>query len=356
MKNVIYTSILVFLIALTSFSQINIDLSTDVKMQTESIDPSLDPVIIIKNRLPGIIHNYSVTINEKHEEIPPFEIPSGLKASDCTESEFTTDFLEANKNLLEAVDESSIPDLLKQLKMEIKGLNNTQNVCKEIGETTISKCEIKLPLKFLLKYNQTIDVKITRVSPDTTISWTYTYKTPTKTPWKIMYGFTFVPNLMNPINTYYSQSDTSNSFFTIEKHNNQQNDFFKNISPTLMFQWAPMKKYNFKSQFWNAILSNSFYQIGFTGGISLNFASENSLADVNVMAGPSIIIADNISISAGIVLTPKDVLKGQYKESQQIAEHLDFSQLHDKKYMAEWFITLAIRFNGNPFEKKESTE
>lgn len=354
MKNKLHLLGLAILISSTLFGQINIDLSTNALIKTETIKTDLEPLLSIKNMLPGTIHEYFIEIEEIQEEIPSLTIPNGAAASDCVDDDVNANFVEKNSELLSETDERNVPGLIKELKTEISKLDKNYSVCILIGNSTIERCEMEHSLKFKFKNNQTIKVKITRFTNDSLKkTWEYTFKTPTKTPWKVMYGFTFVPNILNPINKYYSQADTSQTFFSIEKQNNQRNDFFKNISPTIMFQWAPMEKHTFnKGQNWKAFWSNNFYQIGFTSGLSLNFSSENSLADINVMAGPSIIIADNISISGGIVLTPKSVLRGQYQESQKITEFLDFDQLHDKKYMAEWFISLAIRFDGNPFEKK----
>jgi len=88
--------------------------------------------------------------------------------------------------------------------------------------------------------------------------------------------------------------------------------------------------------------------------LSLNFASETGI--VNVMAGPSLLIADNVSLSGGLVFTQKNVLMGKYKDGDVVKENLEFDQLHDKKYMLEWFFSLAIRFDTNPFAKKETTK
>jgi hypothetical protein len=253
--------------------------------------------------------------------------------------------------LLNVEKESKVNDLVENLKDEIKKLKSDYKNCAIKGYNLIEKTKYEKGLTFSIRNNQTIDITITRTTNGKdTVTWTRTFKTPIKSPWHIMYGFTFVPNIMNPVTNYFSKADTSGKRFTITKLNNQRNDFLKNISPTIMLQWAPLKKYTLKDN-WKSIFSNNFYQLGFVSGLSLNFASETGT--VNVMAGPSLVIADNISLSGGVVLTQKSILKGQYKEGDIIKENLDFDQLHEKKYMAEWFISLAIRFDSNPFKKEE---
>lgn len=83
----------------------------------------------------------------------------------------------------------------------------------------------------------------------------------------------------------------------------------------------------------------------------MNFASETG--NVTALVAPSIVIGRNVSLSAGVCMTQKQVLKGQYKEGDVVTEDLDFDQLHEKQFMGEWFVSLAIRFEENPFKKKE---
>ena len=74
------------------------------------------------------------------------------------------------------------------------------------------------------------------------------------------------------------------------------------------------------------------------------------------MISPSIIIADNLSVNIGAIFTQKDRLRGQYSEGQSLRESLDFDQLHEKKHQLEWFVSIAFRFESNPFKKKEDND
>jgi hypothetical protein len=358
MKATLLISTFTFLISATVFGQITVDLSKD-NVSSETIDINLKPLVIVKNMLPANATNkYSFSIEMKEEKIPAFSNIGSTAGQSCTDNNDTKAYGEALKNLNAAKDETEMPKLIKNLQKEIDNLNSKYQSCKDEGNSIIQTTTYTKDLQFSLRNNQTISVNVTREfktkeGKDTSKIWAFTFKTPTKSPWSIMYGFTFIPNLMNPMINYYSKADTSGKLFTIIRLNNQRNDFLKNISPTLMLTWKPLKKYTLKGdeRDWTALLSNNFYQLGFTGGLSLNFASETGT--VNVMAGPSIVIADNISISIGVAATQKNVLKGQYKEGDVIKENLDFDQLHEKKYMAEWFVSIAIRFDQSPFAKKD---
>lgn len=344
-------------------AQIIVDLSRG-EVSSETIDINLKPTLIIKNMLyPREYIKYSFSIDLDEQPVPPFSLDN-LKAQPLTSSDSididTVAYSIALTALKSAKDELETSKAVKNLQKEIDKLKPKYLALKQKGELAIqSTISTPKDLQFLLRNNQTIIVKVKREflnenGKDTSITWKFTFKTPSKSPWNIMYGFTFIPNMMNPISNYYAKADTSGKLFEITKLNNDRKDFLKNISPTLMVTWKPAVKYTCKTGGLKVLLSNNVYQLGFVAGLSLNFASETGA--VNVMAGPSIVIADNISLSAGVALTQKSVLKGQYKEGDIIKESLDFDQLHEKKYIGEWFVSLSIRFEQNPFSKKEDAK
>jgi len=351
----IMISFLVFLSGKPGYGQIYIDLSEKLQA-TESIDLPREPILLLKNVLPDrSINKYKIEMELSESEIPAIHLPSGTSGSKggCGPQAECAPFWNAFRELKNASEESLLPGLISSLEEAIKSAKKQNCDCSSTGDSLIKSTSLSMKLNFTLRYNQTITIKIIRVTGVDTVTWIHTYKTPERTPWHILYGFTFVPNWMNPEKTYFTKADTSGKSFTITGMNNQKKEFWKNISPTIMIQWAPMTKYNIRND-WKAVFSNHFYQLGFVSGLSLNFASETGI--VNVMAGPSLLIADNVSLSGGLVFTQKNVLMGKYKDGDVVKENLEFDQLHDKKYMLEWFFSLAIRFDTNPFAKKETTK
>jgi hypothetical protein len=343
----------VLLLAANASAQIIFDLS-DSKTKVEYIDIDKDPVLVIKNMIPNPAYQYTHEVEFREVDVPPISIAGD--SSMLTDS--LSDFDKAYDALKNATDEGEVPDLIKKLEKEI-GKLNAQEFPAQIqkGRQLLEATTSSKSLQFGLRNNQEITVTVTRTSKtdkgkDTTIQWMRTFKTPEKSPWSIMYGFTFTPNLMNPVMQYFSEGDTATNTYTITPLHNRNNYFFKNLSPTLMITWTPMSRYRFNSGFWRALVSNHFSQLGFTAGLTMNFATET--ANVSVLAAPSLVIAKNVSLSFGACLTQKSVLKGKYTEGQRIQENLDFDQLHEKQFMGEWFISLAIRFEKSPFEKKET--
>jgi len=339
-----------------SNSQITIDLAGP-KKTTESIDLLKGKSITLINMLANRDDNsYVTSVDLKEEEIPPIstsELSASKKRPTCPDS-----YTLAYRNLYNTKKEESISGMVESLKKEIKKLGPESMACAIEGNQLIKNTSEVIDLNFNLRNNQTITITILRITGNDTTQWTRIYKTPTKSPWSVMYGFSFIPNMMNPVNNYFSKADTSGKSYTVTKLNNQKNTFLKNVSPTIMVTWKPVTKYTWKSgggaNNLKSLFSNNFYQFGLVGGFSLNFASD--VANANVLIGPSIIFCENLSISVGVAATQKDVLKGQYKEGDVIKDNLDFSQLHDKKYMAEWFVSVSFRFSSNPFKKADSSE
>lgn len=358
MKKKLFKAIVIAASNLSLSAQITFDLA-DKKTKSETIDVGIESLLIIKNMLPDQSkHSYSFEIQKIENEIPPIELAT-TAGTDCESA--PDELQQAIRDLKNVAEENDVEDQIVKLKKIIKDLDKAQYAkCIALARKTISLTETPpKKLGFKIRYNQTITVKVTRVTnKKDTVVWTRVYKTPTRSPWSVMYGFTFIPNMMNPVNIYFSQADTSGKLFTITKQKNQKNYFLKNASPTIMITWKPLTKYawikgdpanNFKF-----LLSNNFYQVGLVGGLSLNFASD--VTNSNVLIAPSIVFCDNLSISLGVAATQKNILKGQYAEGDVVKDNLDFSQLHDKTYMAEWFVSIAFRFSSNPFKKTDSSD
>lgn len=355
MKTRLFATLITLLFFSAAKTQIIFDLA-DTKINTETVDITEKPVIVFKSLIPAYEYSFEV---EMHEITPPIPVKSesaGLKFFGEDTDEDIIAFKNALQKFNEAKKEQEVPALYAELEKRIKKLQNDHKCedCVTQGQAALEKSVYSKYLSFTLHNNQEITVTARRMlhinGKDSVMTWVKTFKTPSKTPWHILYGFTFVPNWMNPVPHYYCDGDSG--AYRITRLHNQSNYFFKNISPTLMIGWTPMNKYSFHDHWGRAFWSNNFYQVGFTAGLSMNFASESG--SISALVAPSLVFSDNVSLSFGACFTQKQVLKGQYQEGDVVKENLDFDQLHEKQYMGEWFISLAIRFEKNPFEKKDS--
>jgi len=353
-KKTILLATISLLLGTTAQAQITFDLA-DKKTQEETIDIDTDPIIVFKNVITNQGYDYSFEIEMIEKDIPAIPI-KGIDAKSL-DTLATRNFELALAAFKGAKEETDLPKLHEKLEKEIDKLDPKKHAEEiALGRAALEASVFTKTLGFALRNNQEITVTVTRKynngKKDTSIQWVRTFKTPAKSPWSIMYGFTYIPNVMNPVSNYYCLEDTAANTFAITRLNNQKNYFFKNVSPTLMITWTPMHQYRYtKGTRCKSFFSNHFYQLGFTAGLSMNFASETG--SVTALAAPSLVIARNVSLSAGVCMTQKQVLNGKYSEGAVIAENLDFDQLHEKQFMGEWFITLAIRFEENPFKKDD---
>lgn len=354
MKKLLLIPCLTLLSTINASSQIEFDLA-DSKTKVESIDVDLSPVVVFKSIVNREDYHYTFEIEFIEREVPPIHLADSLLYLKGAMTQAFDDALEAFQN---ATEESQMPNLYDRLDKETNKLDPKVYADKvKLGREALESSTYSKPLGFGLRNNQEITITVTRKfkkdNKDTSVVWVRTFKTPEKTPWSLMYGFTFVPNLMNPATHYYCVEDTISNTYKITPLNNQNKLFFRNLSPTIMITWTPMSKYRFRKKTWGrAIFSNNLYQFGFTAGLSMNFNSD--VGGLTAMVAPSFVIARNVSLSFGACMTPKHMLKGKYKEGEYVKENLDFDQLHEKQYMGEWFLSLAIRFDENPFGKKEA--
>ncbi|MEQ8425056.1 MAG: hypothetical protein RIA63_10125, partial [Cyclobacteriaceae bacterium] len=133
---------------------------------------------------------------------------------------------------------------------------------------------------------------------------------------------------------FYAKKDGASNYL-ITKSSNSKKNVLKNISPTFMYSYL-----FFKDPF-------APLKFGLTGGFLLD------LTNPSVMAGPSLVIGDNLSLNIGVAVIQKNQLKGQYMEGQSISDNLDFDQLHNKIWSYDLFFSVGFHFDKNPFKKGE---
>ncbi len=326
------------LIYAKSMGQIIVDLS-DKKNTTESIDIKKS-FLIVKNILPNPTYHYSFNIEMNEEKIPSFST-SSFQSESCLDTIETKIYKKAYKEFLNATEESQLPDLQRKLAEAISKLDNKYYSCKMEGNEAIKTLTYTKDLYFSLRNNQTIVVKVIKSftinKKDTSVTWTKTFKTPEKSPWLTHFGFTYQPNIFSRNDQFYSKADTSNANkFAITKKNGNQNRFWENLSPTIMFSYPVTNKEGDSHLAFSAIAATNFST--FSAG-----------------AGVSAIIGENVALGTGIMFTQKYVLNGIYKEGDIIKTNLTYEQLHEKKWGPEIYFTIGLRFDKNPFGTQKNT-
>jgi len=349
-----FTFLICILLMQNSFGQIKLDLAKykPGEKYSQTIEPQTIDYIKLENTLINKKYSLNIKVEKIIDYLPtdwllPDKVDSIKKK--CPEE----DNLYSRMNgLIDEKKESEISDHIKIISkllenrklVECLGVTKIDSI-RKIAEQTTKTYPVALPIE--LKDGEILTISVTR----DTLNWVYTFKTKTESPWDVMYGFTYVSNWLNPTKNYFAKADTGKSFIVTEQNKqSSSNSIFKNITPTIMFTYKPLKKYTWKEKWLHSIFNNRIYQFGFTGGISLD------LNNPTAMVSPSIIFADNLSLNFGLVFTQKDVLNGMYKEGDRIFENMTFGQLHEKKYMPELFVSIAFRFEKNIFQKKEKDD
>lgn len=313
---------------------------------TQTITPQEIKEITLENAF--VTGVYSISIEEQILETKPFIIiEGGIRYTKCKNQD---EFDALVKEVKTVKFESNIPKIKEKLK---NFCNKTgANICEDLIEQAK---EIKSNMTKVVKVSEPIDLErgemVTITVKRDTNTWVFTYKTKPINQWSVLWGFTYIPNWLSSPDHFFAKADSGNAYIVTKQSNEELiNKIFTNITPTLMFTYKSTDKFRFNSKdLVKAIFSNHFYQLGLTGGISLD------LSNPTAMISPSIIFGDNLSLNAGIVFTQKYILDGRYKAGDRIFENLTFEQLHEKQYMPEFFLSIAFRFDKNIFSSSGST-
>lgn len=328
----------------------------DLQIDLAKLEPGKTEVIqILSNEYSGIrLKNkmVSATYEVKYElqdlVYDPFNAIAGNEVSDTCKA------LASLNNLLDAGEpddkehhEKEIPGIIKKINGILKKGDctdeNELNRATQLIDNTSTRLDFPSPVRVTrgLQFYVTVERK------NDGLIWVILLKTSQPGNWKTLYGFTYVPEILSANQTYHTSAvaGADPAMYTVDKDASTR-DFLTNITPTIMFTWTPGKVVD---KGWKKIFTNNVYKFGVVGGIALDLESPTA------MIGPTMVFADNLSISSGLIFTERSRLKSKYSLGDEVGEELDFDQLHDtglSTYKPELFFSIAFRFKENPFSKK----
>lgn len=220
---------------------------------------------------------------------------------------------------------------LKKQFLKVKEEGSCEDELIDLAEEAIYLTQDVVWEGVLVKGEQLV-VLITRVDSDgNTLKWSYKYNTGPRGTWQVSYGFSFISQGITKEENYFTKEKDSK--YIIEEKENRNTFSF---SPSIFFTWMPTKRLN------------ENWAVGLSGGLGFDFESPT------VYFSPTISFNQNLKIHLGLVAHQQEVLLGQYKVGQEVDEVLDASQLHEKLYKVNPFISLSFRFSENPFSRAES--
>ena len=313
----------------------NIDLSkVNTRNQKHYISPNSPINIQISNLL--LNGTYSMEINKQVIPIPTFTNPLDSMSEKFVEIPIYCDSLiRSTKKLFEAKDEGELASEIRSIKSYIKENNEAaQNatcwvMLKDSVNSLLNKTQQSYG-PYTLVRGEELEVKITRGTGENKQEWTYVYSAGSRGEWQISYGFTFITQVWNPEEIFYTAEDASSGYI-LKKEAQRSNLIY---SPSLFFTWMPATRMN----------KNTSY--GVSGGLGYDFSKPT------LFLGPTLSYNQNIKFHAGVVAHQQKVLNGQYVEGQTLSQILNETQLHKEAYRMNLYFSVSFRFDQNPFNKK----
>jgi hypothetical protein len=215
------------------------------------------------------------------------------------------------------VDEVKVSDTVEELSRVPAPAD-----CREVLASLVSALTTRrIDGSYDVNAGELVRVTVERTD-DEAKKWTYVVTTGGRGEWHVSYGFTFVPN---EDEEFFSRPQ-DDAFVVTQEADRENLDF----APSVMFNWLPAGQ---RARTWTH---------GFVGG--LGFDLEKPV----LFAGWGLTRAENIMLTAGLVIHNQSQLVGRYSEGEVLEEALEGDQLVEDTYGPNVYFGLSFRFGGNP--------
>ena len=297
--------------------------------RTISVDAGRLSAVTVVNRIPE--KAYTKTILKETQPIPTIRWPADFsgRSNACEQAKLFQDWL---KSLKGAPDEQHVAAAVAEsatVQAEIEKLHPecsreiAARFARELRSTTAT---IDLS-GYVLAAGEQLTITITRADPLPAKTWTFVLLAPRAGQWLTTWGFTFGQDRDQ---RFYLTPGDDGTFTVTPEEKHDKGDL--RLIPSVFFHWLPRKD------------ENANWSVSpLTAGLGI---SKEAPA---VMVGMSLTRRQNVSIIGGGMLARATRLNGVYKDGQVLKENLTTDKLHDTTYRAGLFISLAIRFDKNPF-------
>lgn len=302
--------------------------------QTLAVSPGRAPETLLINRIPG--QEYKVIIVIETRTVPPIPLPSGLtmlgqvapQGTSCPEKPFT-DWI---NTIRQATDETVIASTVSDSRIaELRMAYDAACwvLAQEKINQAIERTRETLDLsRYTIQESQQLVVTVTRAAPGGSVkTWTFVLQAPAAGEWLTTWGFGFG----NDRDDHFFQKQLADGTFQIAKERDGAASDLRFI-PSVFFHWMPRGD---QTRDW------SFSPL--TAGIGVNRDAPA------VMLGMSITRRQNLTLIAGPSMMRAKRLDGVYSPDQILKEKIADDKLYQNTYRPGWFVSLAIRFDSNPF-------
>jgi len=338
----IFTVLLLFaacdsLVAQSGYNHIlNLDLAEIDPGGKKSIQGNCTfDAILIKNSIIG--KAYNIIVSREMQVFPalPFK-NSGLQALATDSANCTLLRLKYN-NLVQLfdrdnpqfnkVDEKKVSETVLLLEAELMNSACKNSKLRDSANSLISKCQKLIPQKINVASGETVTITITR---DDKV-WTWELKGDKVGEWLMSYGFGFCSSALAG-KTYHLQQMDDTTTFKITK-DAKPGALDLAYIPAIFYSFLPASKYN------------SSYNWSITAGLGFDLSAPV------VFFGGGFMFRQNIGINSGVAFQQQSKLLPQYSEGQILTSTMQDSQLHEKVYRPNLFISINFRF-----DKSKNTE
>lgn len=298
---------------------------------TRPARPGDEVKFILKNVVPNKV--YQTTIERELVPIAvlpnifaPADTPARAAPSipDC--QALAIDF---KKNLLTLSDETAVASAISAAWKDPRAKQ-----CDKAGKERLESLILELTTKpiegtYDLQAGELLQVTVER-QDDAAKKWIYVLSTGDRGAWRISYGFTFVPN---EDEEFFSKQDGEE--FVITRENDREDLDF---APSVMFSWLPVSQ---RAKTW----AN-----GLTTGLGFD------LEDPVLFAGWGLTYAENVMLTAGLIVHNQSRLAGRFNEGDVVKENLESSQLLEDTFAANIYFGVSFRFGSNIHTDREKAQ
>lgn len=291
--------------------------------------------ILIKNSIIGKAYNLIVSREMQVFPSLPFK-NSGLQAmapdsANCTLLRTKYDDLvqlfDRDNNKSAKVNEKKVSETILLLEAELLNSTCKNSQLKDSANALISRCQKLIPEKIKVASGETVTITITREDK----VWTWELKGDKIGEWLMSYGFGFCSSALAGKTYHLQQMDDTTTFKVTKDARPGALDLA--YIPAIFYSFLPASKYN-----------NS-YNWSITAGLGFDLSAPV------VFFGGGFMFRQNIGINMGIAFQQQSKLYPQYYEGQILTSSIQDSQLHDKVYRPNLFISINFRF-----DKSKNTE
>lgn len=295
---------------------------------SDTLPPGRYAIRVI-NRLPEGTYRVSVSLGTR--PIAPIGLPAAMGG-------VCNDLVDATEALDDATSEDQVPALLRQLEAALRG-SSTNAACtgpeRDRAEWVRESTQWTHPTTYSLGEEQFLRITVQRVNKNGQAerTWQKYVAAEGGGGWRVSYGYSMPLLTVGPTYRSYNTEAVGTRFVITGERAREELDAI----PSLFFNYAPADERGLK---WNML----------TAGLGVD------LREPVLMLGTGLTYYGNLSVSLGGSVRRENVLRSGYSVGDTLEADVKDDQLRERVFRFRPYVSLSIRFDRNPFAKKQEEE